>query len=255
MVSNPQLEKPLLSVAIITYNEEHIIEKTLSAINNWVDEIVVVDSFSTDNTLNILEMFNVSLYKEKWQGYSKQKNLAISKCTGDWILVLDADEIVSEPLKDEILKVIKKPDKYDGFQIKRKFYIGKRWIKYGGYYPDYQLRLFRNNIGTSFNQREVHESIVLDHPVNFFKNPIEHYAYRNINEYKKTLKKYAELASKEMKNKKFYMPWLRASWAFVFRYIFRLGFLEGKLGLELAKCYCNYVYEKYRMARNKNKIL
>ena len=153
LIMNKQIiEKPLLSVAMITYNEERIIEKTLSSIHNWVDEIVVIDSYSTDNTQNILEMFNIKFYKEKWQGYSKQKNLAISKCSGNWILVLDADEVINNGLKDEILNVIKKPEKFVGFKVKRKFYIGKRWIRYGGYFPDYQLRLFKNNVGAKFKQ-------------------------------------------------------------------------------------------------------
>ena len=108
--------KPLLSVAMITFNEERIIEKTLSAIHNWVDEIVVVDSYSTDKTIDILECFNVTLYKQKWQGYSKQKNLALSKCTGTWILVLDADEVVDNLLKKEILESIKNPSDNIGFK-------------------------------------------------------------------------------------------------------------------------------------------
>ncbi|MBI3590321.1 MAG: glycosyltransferase family 2 protein [Candidatus Melainabacteria bacterium] len=248
------INAPLLSVAMITFNEERIIEKTLSAIHNWIDQIVVVDSLSTDKTVDILECFNVSLYKEKWKGYSAQKNFAVSKCSGEWILVLDADEVVSSSLKDEILEVIKKPTNYNGFKIKRKFYVGKRWIQYGGYYPDYQLRLFKNNKNAYFKQREVHESIALDEPIGFLNNSIEHYAYDNMKSYKKALKKYALLASKEIKNKKFYAPSLRALWAFIFRYIFRLGFLEGKLGFQLCAAYSQYVYEKYKVASgNKNK--
>lgn len=256
-VDNPKLEKPLLSVALVTYNEEHIIEKTLSAIHNWVDQIVVVDSFSTDNTVNLLEMFNVTLIQEKWQGYSKQKNLAITKCSGDWILVLDADEVVSPALKDEILKAINNSKNIDGFKIKRKFYIGKRWIRHGGYYPDYQLRLFKNYLNVRFKQREVHESIELNRPVGYLKSPLEHYAYNNLRGYKKALKKYAELASKEIKNKSLYLPPFRALWAFVYRYVFRLGFLEGKLGFDLARGYGNYVYDKYRLASGgkKRKLL
>lgn len=243
--------KPLLSVAIITFNEERIIEKIISAIHNWVDEIIVVDSFSTDNTATILEMFNVTLYKEKWQGYSVQKNIAISKCTGTWILVLDADELVTKPLQNEILEVIKNPAGNIGFKIQRKFFIGKRWIKYGGYYPDYQLRLFQSSTGARFTQREVHESIGLEGQTGHLKNPIEHYAYSDLNGYRNALKKYAELASKEIRDKLFYMPLLRAAWAFVFRYFFRLGFLEGGLGLELILAYSEYVCRKYKLASRK----
>ena len=251
--TNGEINSPHLSVAIITYNEDRIIEKTLSAIHNWVDEIVVVDSFSTDNTVNILEMFSVKLFQEKWKGYAKQKNIAVSKCSGDWILVLDADEIISPALKDEILNVIKKPGNNVGYQIKRKFFIGKKWIRHGGYYPDYQLRLFKNNIGASFNNREVHESISLEGEVGCLQNPIEHYAYKDLKDYQKTLEKYALLASKEIKNKSFYLPPLRALWAFGFRYIVRLGFLEGELGYDLAKSYSKYVYKKYQLAEKINR--
>ena len=246
--------KPLLSVAIITFNEERIIERTLSAIHNWVDEIVVVDSFSTDKTIDILECFNVTLYKEKWQGYSRQKNLAISKCNGSWILVLDADEVVNDTLKKEILEVIKKPGEHIGYKIKRKFFVGKRWIRYGGYYPDYQLRLFKSTSGAHFKLREVHESISLDGSIDYLQNPLEHYAYPNLKAYTKALDKYAELASKEIKNKKYYFPFLRALWAFVFRYIFRLGFLEGELGFNMVKTYSGYVYKKYQRAKGKQYI-
>ena len=248
------LSAPQLSVAIVTYNEERIIEKTLSAIHNWVDEIIVVDSFSTDKTINILDMFSVKLFQESWKGYAKQKNLAISKCMGDWVLVLDADEVVSSVLKDEILNVIKKPKDCAGFKVKRKFFVGKRWIRYGGYFPDYQLRLFKNNIGASFCDREVHESIVLDGEIGYLKNPIEHYAYKDLKDYQKNLEKYAELASKEIKDKSFYVPWLRAAWAFSFRYIGRLGFLEGQLGFDLAKAYSRYVYKKYLLAKSLKRI-
>ena len=251
-MANSNVNKPLLSVAMITFNEERVIEKTLSAIHNWVDEIVVVDSLSTDKTIDILECFNVSLYKEKWQGYSKQKNLAISKCNGNWILVLDADEVVNDALRKEILENLKKPAENIGFKIKRKFYLGKRWVRYGGYYPDYQLRLFKSSSGAHFKPREVHESISLDGNIGELQNPLEHYAYPNLKAYSKALDKYAVLASIEIKNKKYKLPFLRALWAFIFRYIFRLGFLEGSLGFNMAKAYSGYVYKKYKIAENTN---
>src|SRR3989338_2932658 len=247
-MKNSNIIKPLLSVAMITFNEERIIEKTLSAIHNWVDEIVVVDSFSTDKTTEILEYFNVNLYREKWQGYSMQKNLAISKCNGSWILVLDADEVVSGVLRKEILESIKKPGKNLGFAIKRKFYLGKRWVRHGGYYPDYQLRLFKSNSGAHFKPREVHESISLNGNIGELQNPLEHYAHLNLKAFNKALDKYAELASVEIKNKKYKLPFLRALWAFIYRYIFRLGFLEGRLGFNMIKAYSRYVYRKYELA-------
>lgn len=244
-------EKPLLSVALITFNEEIIIERTLSAIHNWVDEIVVVDSYSSDRTVEIVNLFDVKLIQKEWQGYSEQKNFALSKCTGGWVLVLDADEVVSNPLREEIQKVIAKPGIKTGFKIPRKLYIGNKWVKYGGHFPDYQLRLFKNNLGARFCERKVHESITLKGPKGYLKNPLEHYAYVDISDYKVTLDKYAELASKEIGDKKLYFPLGRAVWAFGYRYFVRKGFMEGKLGFELAKAYGEYVYKKYLLARKK----
>ncbi len=241
-----------LSVAIITFNEERIIGKTLSAISDLADEIIVIDSFSTDSTPDIIKKLNVRFYQEEWQGYAKQKNLAISKCTGNWILVLDADEVITEDLKSEIKNLLQQPT-CDGYKIARKLYIGNKWIRFGGYFPDYQLRLFKNNIGAYFKQREVHESICLDGEVGLLKNPLEHYAYENISDYKQTLDRYARLASLEIKNKFFYLPPLRAFWTFLFRYLFRLGFLEGSIGFEMGKIYAEYVYKKYDLAKVSDK--
>ena len=243
-----KFDAPFLSVAIISFNEERIIEKTLSAIHDLADEIIVVDSFSTDNTLEIVKRFKASIIQRKWEGYSKQKNFAISQCYGQWILALDADEVVIPALKSEILQIIKTPGSYAGFKIKRKLFIGDRWIKYGGYYPDYQLRLFKNNVGAKFNYREVHESLLLDGNVGYLNNPLEHYAYENLEEYRFVLEKYAMLASREVKNKSVYFPKLRAIWTFVFRYLFRFGFLEGYTGLKITKAYSSYVYKKYKTA-------
>lgn len=249
-----QTKIPILSVAIITFNEERIIEKTLSAIHNWVDEIVVVDSYSTDNTVNIMELFSIKLFQKEWEGYSKQKNFAISKCTGDWILILDADEVITPLLKEEMTNAIRNSGKKIGYCIPRKLYIGNRWIKNGGYYPDYQLRLFKNSPSIRFIERAVHESISLNgdsknkSKVGYLKNPLEHYAYTDLSDYRDTMNKYARLASKEIKGKKFHMPFIRALWAFGYRYIARKGFLDGKLGYELAKTYGEYVYNKYSLA-------
>ena len=248
------VDKPFLSVAMITFNEERIIEKTISVLHNWVDEIIVIDSYSTDNTLNILELFNVNVVQEKWQGYSRQKNLALSKCRGEWILSLDADEVVTDRLKEEIQKTIKEPGIDVGFKIPRKFYIGKKWIQYGGYYPDAQLRLFKRGVGAAFKERAVHESVDIgDKPMRLLENAIEHYAYKDIGDYKASMEKYSKLAASEIKNKKFYIPFFRALWAFVYRYIFRLGFLEGELGFNLVWIYSLYVYSKYSQAKEINK--
>ncbi len=245
---------PSLSIAIITFNEERIIEKTLSAVAGLADEIIVVDSFSTDKTVDIVKRFNIKFFQEKWQGYANQKNSALSKCSSEWILVLDADEVITSELKQEILNILTNP-KLIGYKIARKMFIGNRWVKHGGYFPDYQLRLFKNNIGACFRQREVHESINLDGEIGCLINPLEHYAYEDLDNYKQALDKYAELASKEVKNKNLYVPGLRAVWAFLFRYLIRFGFVEGNLGFNMVKAYSNYVYKKYELACTSSKSL
>lgn len=244
-----------LSIAIITLNEERIIERTIDAIKNvktchgtsFADEIIVVDSGSTDKTLEILKKYNVKVFHQDWLGYSDQKNLALSKCSGEWILSIDADEVINEDLKNEIIETIKNPNNFNGFKIARNFYIGDRLIKNGGYYPDYQLRLFKRETNARFEKRAVHESIKLNGAIGYLKNPLDHFAYTDINHYKKSLERYAELASKEIKKKNL-SPELRSTWAFIYRYLFRLGFLDGKLGFELAKAYNEYVYKKYYLA-------
>lgn len=247
------IKESKLSVAIIAFNEERIIDKTLLSLSNLADEIIFVDSFSTDKTPIIAKNYQVTLFQKKWSGYSEQKNFAISKCTGNWILSLDADEVLTEELKTEIKEKINLNNATDGYKVARRFFIGEKLIKYGGYYPDYQLRLFKRDSGAKFNLREIHESIALSGKVELLQNPLNHYAYTDINDYKEALEKYSILASKEIKNKKYYLPLFRSLWSFIFRYFFRLGFLNGKLGFDLAKTYSKYVYQKYLLAKNINK--
>ena len=244
-------KQPLLSISIICFNEDRIIKKTLSAIGNLADEVVVVDSFSEDHTPDIVRSFKVNFCQKKWEGYSEQKNCALARCKGKWVLSLDADEIITPELKEEIKKIIDLNTDCAGFKIPRKFFIGQKWVRFGGYYPDYQLRLFKNNHGAEFAKREVHESIKMEGKTGYLRNPIEHYAYQDLADYQNALSKYSILASKEIvKNKKlkFYFPAIRAAWSFTFRYFFRLGFLDGKLGFDLAKSYSKYVYDKYQLA-------
>lgn len=240
-----------LSVAIITLNEERIIEKTLSGIKDIADEIIIVDSNSTDKTVEIAKSYGAQVFVEDWKGYSDQKNSALEKCKCDWILSLDADEYVTKDLSNEISGVVNSADSAGGYKVARKLFIGNKPIVKGGYFPDYQLRLIKKNTNARFVSRRVHESIKLDGEVRYLKNPLDHYAYACIDDYRKALKKYAKLASEEMGGKKFYMPAIRASWTFFYRYLIRLGFLDGKEGLDMAKAYKSYVFEKYKLAEQK----
>jgi glycosyltransferase involved in cell wall biosynthesis len=141
----------VLSVAIITHNEENNIRETLESIK-WADEIVVVDSFSTDRTQEICRKYTDKVHSLTWNGFSSQKNRAVSLTTNPWVLVIDADERVTDGLRDEIITLLKSSPAEDGFFVPRKNYFGNKWIKHGGWWPDYSMRLFKREKG-SFERR------------------------------------------------------------------------------------------------------
>ncbi|MBI5198793.1 MAG: glycosyltransferase family 2 protein, partial [Nitrospirae bacterium] len=236
-----------LSVAIITYNEEEKIQDCLESIK-WADEIVVVDSFSTDKTLDICRQYTDKVFQHEWSGFSYQKNHAIDVTTNPWVLILDADERVSEGLRKEIKEVLEKDFGVDGYFMPRKSYFLGRWIRYGGWYPDYSIRLFRKDRGR-FEQREVHESIRIDGKTGKLKNPLEHFTYRNLSEYIQRMDRYATLAAIEMNGEGrrsgpgniLFRPIL----TFFRMYILQQGFREGIYGLLLSVLYSYYTFVKY----------
>ena len=244
---------PTLSVAIITLNEESNIRRTLESVK-WADEIVVVDSGSSDRTRDICKEYTDKVIQQTWLGYAGQKNLAISRTTRDWVLSLDADEPVEPALADEIRAIIRTPDACDGYRIPRKtFFLGK-WMKHGGWYPDLNLRLFRAGKGR-FEERFVHESLKVTGRIGVTVNAIEHYSYPDLESYMTTINKYSSLAVDVMAQNGF--PSSKTSWlnivlrplfTFLHKYIVRLGFLDGKHGLVLNLYHSYYVFAKYAKA-------
>ena len=151
-----------LSIVIITKNEESNLARTLQSVT-WADEIVIVDSGSTDRTCEIAESFHAKFFVEEWKGFAAQKNSALQKATGDWVLSLDADEEVEPALADEIRQTLSANPSASGFWIPRKNFFLGRWIRHGGFYPDPKLRLFRRGAG-KFEDRLVHEDIKISGP-------------------------------------------------------------------------------------------
>ncbi len=231
-----------MSVFIICKNEERIIERTLVQARKLADELVIVDSGSTDRTLEIAKPYADKLVHQDWLGYSAQKNVALSLCTQDWCLSIDADEVLTDALIAEIKEALTLP-KADAYRIARKLYIATKWICYGGYYPDYQLRLFRRQLA-SFAPRAVHESLTLnvEARISDFKEPLEHYAYANVQELEQAFMRYADLAHR---SKSIFYALIKFIYTFIWRYIFRLGFLHGLMGLQLAWVHAKYTYKKY----------
>ena len=250
-----------LSVAIITLNEEAKLGKTLESLRGLADEIVVVDSGSTDRTLEIARAHGAKVFSESWKGYAAQKNSAIAQATGDWVLSLDADETVEPALAEEIRAVIGRTgdDGVHGYFIPRKNFFFGRWIRHGGFYPDPKLRLFRR--GTArFKERVVHESMEADGPTGRLRHALLHDAYPTLSGYLEVCNKYSTLSAEIAygKGHRRFSLWnivLRPWATFVYNYFFRLGFLDGKAGLLLHlnhACYVSWTYAKaWELGRNK----
>ena len=244
---------PKLSVTIITYNEAANIRRTLESVK-WADEIVIVDSGSTDGTVEICREHTDKVFHQDWLGFAKQKNFAIERAESDWVLSLDADEPIEPALADEIRGIISSPGSFDGYRIPRKtIFLGKQ-IKHGGWYPDYNLRLFKRGKGR-FEERVVHEAMRVSGNIGKTLHAILHYAYPDLASYLTSINKYSSLAVDVMEVKgisAFMTSWMnilfRPVLTFVLKYFFRLGFLDGKHGLVLNLFHSYYVLAKYAKA-------
>lgn len=204
-----------LSIAIATYNEAKKIARTLQSVSGWADETVVADGNSTDKTGEIVKTFTDKIfYKENELMFHKNKNAAIEKCTGEWILFLDADEVVTNELKKEITAAIENSN-FVGYDMPRANYFLGRFLKKGGQYPDTRVRLFKNGKGR-WPCKTVHEQIEVDGNIGHLKNDLLHYSYENFGEYWKKADTYTSLTATEIQKEKTntvvkflkYMVWL-----------------------------------------------
>ncbi len=245
---------PSISVTIITRDEEENIESCLESVK-WADELIVVDSMSTDRTADICRRYTDKVFIQEWKGYSAQKNTAIEKATLEWIFSIDADERVSVGLRDEIREVINNPNALDGYLMPRRAYFAGRWIRHGGWYPDYQLRLFRKGKG-KFVERGVHERAEVKGNIGRLKGHIEHYTYKDISEFISRMDRYSTLAAMEYKSQGKRGSLLRIIFApaatFIRMYILKLGFMDGYHGFLLAVLYSYYTFTKYAKLKELN---
>jgi glycosyltransferase involved in cell wall biosynthesis len=238
---------PRISAIVIAYNEEKNIQRCLESLS-WADEIVVVDSFSQDRTKDIASSFTDKIFDLEWQGFGKQKEFARTKASYDWVLSVDADEVVSEKLKEEIKSVINKNDSLDGYYIPRLSNFLGRWIKHSGWYPDYVLRLFRKH-QARFDDSPVHEKLILKGKAGFLKNEILHYTDPDISHYLLKMDKYTTLSAKKLlaegKSLTLFDLLFRPMAIFFKMYLFKSGFLDGWQGFLLA-CFSSFhVFVKY----------
>jgi glycosyltransferase involved in cell wall biosynthesis len=244
-----------LSVAIITKNEEANLARTLESVR-WANEIVIVDCGSTDRTAEIARGFDAKFFVEEWKGFGAQKNSAIARCTGDWVLALDADEEVSPLLAEEIRSLLAGSPIHEAYFLPRRNLFLGRWIRRGGYYPDAKLRLFRN--GTArFEESVVHETVRPEGPAGHLRGDLIHHAYPSLDSYIEHMNRYSALgATQAVAHGKVSRSFQGFLWnvvlvpaaTFKYNYFLRLGFLDGREGLLQHLYHSAYVSWKYAKA-------
>jgi glycosyltransferase involved in cell wall biosynthesis len=237
-----------ISICIICFNEEKNINRCLES-STWADEIIVVDSISQDRTVEIAKEYTDKVYQRAWPGYVDQKNFALSKAKSDWILSIDADEEISQSLKDEIRREIKKKDAKDGYRIPRLSFYQGRWIKHSGFYPDRQLRLFKRNKGHWIGKR-VHERVHVNGEIGLLRSDLLHYPYRNtISGQLQAVDRFSSLLAENMheegKRYSLLLLLMRPPLKFLEVYFFRLGLLDGLAGFIIALTSAYAIFVRY----------
>jgi len=245
-----------LSLVLITFNEESNIEKCLKSAVDVVDEIIVVDSFSTDNTKIICQKFNLRFFEREWEGYSKAKNFGNDQAVNEYILSLDADEVLSEDLKKSILKI--KEELNCAYSFNRLTNYAGKWIKHCGWYPDRKIRIFSKN-KARWEGDFVHEILVLDKDleVKHLKGDLLHYSFKSIEDHKQRSEKYADLHAQSMLKKGVSFSFMKLLFSPLVRFIkdffIKTGFLDGKVGFTICLISAKAVFLKYKKYRQYNK--
>lgn len=236
-----------ITAIVITFNEEHNIAKALESLS-WADEIVVVDSESTDNTVEIARRFTDRVYIRPWPGYSAQKNFAADQALNDWIFSLDADERVSPELASAIQRIefSDSPEAAAYEMARLTFYLG-RWIKHSGWHPDYKLRLYHRK-RASWQGDYVHETLKANGKIERIAGDILHYTVRDASEHHSRMDRYTTLAAEQLFSQGRRASFLKLLFSppavFVRSYVLRLGILDGIPGLAIARFAAHYDFLK-----------
>jgi len=236
-----------LSIAIITLNEENNLPDCLASVA-FADEVVVIDGGSHDRTCDIARSAGAHVIESlDWQGFGVQKNRAIDACTGEWVLSIDADERVPEPLRDEILMALRAPA-FDVYEMPRSSYYCGRFMRHSGWWPDYVRRLFRR--GTArFSPAPVHESLQTDRNVGRLRTPLEHWSFRTMEDVLDKVNRYSSLSAPTALQRghrpTIMTAILHGVSAFIRTYFLRRGFLDGSHGFMLAVSNAEGSYYRY----------
>ncbi len=240
-----------ISVVVITKNEEKNIRRCLESVK-WVDEIIIVDSQSEDDTIKIAEEYDAKIYSPLWRGYGPAKQEGVKHSSHDWILSIDADEEVSTTLANEIKAVLSQTDIADGYLIPRKTNFMGRWINHSNWYPDYVLRLFDKTKG-GFNSNVVHEAVEVSGQKEYLKSDLLHYSYPTLDEYFRKFNIYTRMGAEDLlaKGKKagFFTIFIKPVASFIKHYVLKKGFLDGIEGFLISFLSAIAVMVKYAKLR------
>lgn len=226
-----------ISVYIIAYNEAQKVAATIESVR-WADEVIVVDSWSTDGTADIATQLGARVVQVEFKGFGDLRNQAIQACTHEWIFSLDADERCTPAVERELRAVTQSPDALDAYWMPRRNYFMGRWIRYSGWYPNYrQPQLFRKG-RLQYDNKPVHEGYVLhsDKPIGHLQNAIWQFPFKNMAEVMHKANRYSTLGAEKIKDKPVSMGSAlgHGLWAFAKHYIFKRGFLDGWPGFVIA---------------------
>ena len=239
----------VVSAVIITKNEAHIIGKTLQSLQGITDDIIIVDSGSTDNTLAVCRQFNTTIIEPGWNGYGPNKNKGITAAKHDWILNLDADEVIDETARQSLLALLLMNNN-EVFEFRYKNFFLNKWIKHGEWGTDKHIRLFNRTV-IKWNEAAVHENLTInaDTKITLLNGHILHYTVQSLAEYEQKTINYAKLnAQKYFEQGKKRNPvkqYISPVFSFLQNYLFRLGFLDGAAGFQIAKTTARYTFLKY----------
>ena len=227
------MARPMISVCVISFNEEDNIRDCLESVS-WADEIVVVDSYSEDRTLDIAREYTDRIFQRKWNGINEQRQFCLDKATHEWALCVDCDERVTPELRDEILATLERGDPdCNGFEIPRRTWHMGRWIRHCGWWPGHKLRLFRRSKGR-FGDNDPHDKVILDGKTRRLVNPIEHFTYRDLAHQAATVNSFSTTAAKlraaRGRRDGVLAMIFKPPWRFFWQYVLRGGFLDGARG-------------------------
>ena len=247
-----------ITFGIITFNEEDNLERCLNSIQSVADEILVVDSGSTDGTQGIAKAHGVSWHQVPWKGYVGQKNHVLSLASHEWVFSIDADEALSGKLLAEIaqLKARPVPDGISGYSMPRCVLYENRWIRHGDWYPDRLVRLFRKT-RARFAGGRVHERLELEGKTTLLSGDIEHFSFKDRRDHAERCRRYASLWAEDKhaaeRTAYWFSPHLHAGFRWLRNYILRAGFLDGPQGWHIAKMCAGEVFMKYKILRSLTK--